>query len=106
MEEKSKIEFKAAIFAEDFHLAELIAQEELHNANQNSFYWQNSLGLLKILEGDFNAALQCFERASVNDSTQIESLLNTAVTLADLGYYAQAQKKFSEAAGLPLNFKP
>lgn len=60
----------------------------------------NLLGLIYHRQSQFAQAIEYFEKARLANPSFVEASLNLAVTYADLGFYDQAEKIYSEAHDL------
>lgn len=90
-------DFRSALFAGDFNLAENIGLVQIQQLGETS-QWMNELGLLYLMKGDLPEALRYFDRAVEIDSHFIEAQLNAAIILSDLGFYEEASERFAKAS--------
>ncbi|KAB8033195.1 tetratricopeptide repeat protein [Fluviispira multicolorata] len=89
-------DFKSALFAGDFNLAENIGLVQIQQ-NGEKADWLNEMGLLYLMKGDLTEALRLFDRAIAADNFYIEAQFNAAIILSDLGFYEEASQRFAEA---------
>ena len=89
-------DFRSALFAGDFYLAENIGLTQVQQ-NGEKADWLNELGVLYLMKGDLPEALRFFDRAILSDANFIEAQFNAAIILSDLGFYEEATSRFSEA---------
>jgi tetratricopeptide (TPR) repeat protein len=89
-------DFRSALFAGDFYLAENIGLVQIQQ-NGEKPDWLNELGILYLMKGDLPEALRFFDRAVVSDANFIEAQFNAAIILSDLGFYEEASSRFAEA---------
>ena len=97
--QENLVEFRMALFSGDWDTAERMAYGALQELGENAI-WLNELGQLYFSQGRFSDALQCFDRAIVADPWKIESLLNGAIVLSDLGLYEEATQRYQAACAL------
>lgn len=88
--------FKSALFAGDFYLAENIGLIQIQKQGECP-HWLNELGILYLIKGELPEALRFFDRAIASDSNFIEAQFNAAILLGDLGFYEEAGSRFLEA---------
>lgn len=89
-------DFRSALFAGDFYLAENIGLVQIQQ-NGEKPDWLNELGILYLMKGDLPEALRFFDRAVLSDVNFIEAQFNAAIILSDLGFYEEASSRFAEA---------
>ncbi len=89
-------DFKSALFAGDFNLAENIGLVQIQQ-NGEKADWLNEMGLLYLMKGDLPEALRHFDRAIAADHFYIEAQFNAAIILSDLGFYEEASQRFADA---------
>lgn len=91
-------EFRAALLAGATDEAFDLAQTQLRLEGESAA-WMNALGWLYVTQGRFAEALGSFDRAAALDPEDVESLLNGAILLSDLGFYEEAAVRY-EAVGV------
>ncbi len=89
-------DFRSALFAGDFYLAENIGLVQIQQ-NGEKPEWLNELGILYLMKGDLPEALRFFDRAVASDANFIEAQFNASIILSDLGFYEEATTRFAEA---------
>ena len=89
-------DFRSALFAGDFYLAENIGLVQIQQ-NGEKADWLNELGILYLMKGDLPEALRFFDRAVASDSNFIEAQFNASIILSDLGFYDEAATRFADA---------
>ena len=89
-------DFRSALFAGDFYLAENIGLVQIQQ-NGEKPDWLNELGVLHLMKGELPEALRYFDRAIASDINFIEAQFNAAIILSDLGFYEEAASRFAEA---------
>lgn len=89
-------DFRSALFAGDFYLAENIGLVQIQQ-NGEKAEWLNELGILYLMKGDLPEALRFFDRAVAADLNFIEAQFNASIILSDLGFYDEASARFAEA---------
>lgn len=89
-------DFRAALFAADFQLAENIGLSQLQQIGEKAD-WLNELGILYLMKGDLPEALRFFDRAILADANFIEAQFNASIILSDLGFYDEASQRFKDA---------
>ena len=89
-------DFRAALFAADFQLAENIGLSQLQQIGEKAD-WLNELGILYLMKGDLPEALRFFDRAILVDANFIEAQFNASIILSDLGFYDEASQRFKDA---------
>lgn len=89
-------DFRSALFAGDFYLAENIGLVQIQQ-NGEKPEWLNELGILYLMKGDLPEALRFFDRAVLSDANCIEAQFNATIILSDLGFYDEASERFTEA---------
>ena len=89
-------DFRAALFAADFQLAENIGLSQLQQIGEKAD-WLNELGILYLMKGDLPEALRFFDRAILADANFIEAQFNASIILSDLGFYDEATQRFKDA---------
>ena len=89
-------DFRSALFAGDFYLAENIGLVQIQQ-NGEKPDWLNELGVLHLMKGELPEALRYFDRAKASDINFIEAQFNAAIILSDLGFYEEAASRFAEA---------
>jgi tetratricopeptide (TPR) repeat protein len=94
--QNSMNDFKSALFAGDFYLAENIGLFQIQQ-NGEKPDWLNELGILYLMKGDLPEALRFFDRAVAADANFIEAQFNASIILSDLGFYDEANSRFADA---------
>lgn len=89
-------DFRAALFAADFQLAESIGLNQIQQVGEKA-EWLNELGILNLMKGDLPEALRFFDRALLADANYIEAQFNASIILSDLGFYDEAALRFKDA---------
>ncbi|APJ04113.1 tetratricopeptide repeat protein [Silvanigrella aquatica] len=89
-------DFRAALFAGDFYLAENIGLVQIQQLGEKPD-WLNEMGILYLMRGDLPESLRFFDRAVMADPNYIEAQFNASIILSDLGFYDEAASRFAEA---------
>ena len=89
-------DFRSALFAGDFYLAENIGLVQIQQ-NGEKPDWLNEMGILYLMKGDLPEALRFFDRAVASDGNFIEAQFNASIILSDLGFYEEAASRFADA---------
>lgn len=89
-------DFRSALFAADFQLAENIGLDQIQQLGEKAD-WLNELGILFLMKGDLPEALRFFDRAIQADPNFIEAQFNATIILSDLGFYDEAAIRFQDA---------
>lgn len=89
-------DFRAALYAANFELAERIAIQQIQVGGETC-HWRNEQGLLMLAQGNLAGALEAFDRAVQLDPQCVEAIINGAIVLSDLGYYDEAAMRMEAA---------
>lgn len=89
-------DFRSALFAGDFYLAESIGFVQIQQ-NGEKPDWLNELGILYLMKGDLPESLRFFDKAIAADANFIDAQFNAAIILSDLGFYEEASTRFADA---------